>query len=62
VVVSIKGKGIEKGVRCVLKKANNCELSTEASKGLDDVKTKVQYQFWEEQRSYLFTVAAASGV
>jgi len=25
-----------------VKKANNCELSTEASKGLDDVKTNVQ--------------------
>jgi|SwirhisoilCB3_FD_contig_21_39411867_length_288_multi_3_in_0_out_0_1 hypothetical protein len=29
----MKGKGTDKGVRCVLKKANNSELSSEASKG-----------------------------
>ena len=41
---------------------NNSELSLEASKGLDDVKTKVQYQLWDKQQGYLFTVVAASGV
>ncbi len=45
-----------------VKKANNGELSIEASKGLEDVKTKVQYHLWEEQQGYLFTVVAASGV
>ena len=45
-----------------VKKANKCELSTEASKGLNDVRTKVQYHLWEEQQGYLFTVVAASGV
>jgi hypothetical protein len=43
-------------------KTNNCELSTEASKGLDDVRTKDQYLLWDKQQGYLFTVVAASGV
>lgn len=57
----MKGKGI---VRCQVsvKKANKCELSLEASKWLDDVKTRVQYRLWEEQQGSLMTVAAASGV
>ena len=45
-----------------VKKANSSELSTEALKGLNDVKTKVQYHLWEEQQGYLFIVVAASGV
>ena len=38
------------------------ELSTKASKGLDDVKTNMQYQCWDKRQGYLFTAAAASGV
>ncbi len=45
-----------------VKKANKCELSTEASKGLDDVKTNVQYHHWEEQDGNLNTGLVASGV
>jgi hypothetical protein len=45
-----------------VKKTNSSELSLEASKVLDDVKTKVQYRLWEEQQDYLFIVAVASGV
>jgi hypothetical protein len=41
---------------------NNGELLPEASKGSDDVKTNMQYQYWDKQQGYLFTVAAASGV
>jgi len=45
-----------------VKKANYGELSTEASKGLDDVKTKEQFHPWEEQQEFLIIVAATSGV
>jgi len=38
------------------------ELSSEATKGLNDVKTNMQYQCWDKQQGYLFIVAAASGV
>jgi len=56
-----EGKGM---ITCQvrIKKTNKREPSSEASKGLDDVKTKVQYLLWEEQQGYLITVAAASGV
>jgi hypothetical protein len=45
-----------------VKKTNRCELSIEASKGLEDVRTNVQYRHWDKQQRYLITVAAASGV
>jgi hypothetical protein len=45
-----------------IKKTNSGEPSIEASKGLDDVKTRVQYRLWDKQQGYLITVAAASGV
>ena len=59
--MSIKGEG---AITCQvsIKKTNKRELSSEASKGLDDVKTKVQYRPWDKQQGYLITVAAASGV
>jgi hypothetical protein len=59
--VSIKGKGM---ITCQvsIKKTNSGEPSIEASKGLDDVKTRVQYRLWDKQQGYLITVAAASGV
>jgi hypothetical protein len=57
----MKGKGrITCQVR--IKKTNSSELSIEASKGLDDVKTRVQYRPWDKQQGHLITVAAASGV
>lgn len=61
VVVSMNGEGI---IRCLVsvKKANNCEPSTEASKSLDDVKIKVQYRLWNKPQRCLITVAVASGV
>jgi hypothetical protein len=43
-------------------KTNISELSSEASKGSDDVKTNMQYHYWDKQQGYLITVAAASGV
>jgi hypothetical protein len=47
---------------CVNEDEHICELSLEASKLLDDVKTNVQYRYWDKQQGNLFTVVAASGV
>jgi len=57
----MKGKGM---ITCQvsIKKTNKRELSSEASKGSDDVKTRVQYHPWDKQQGHLITVAAASGV
>ena len=45
-----------------IKKTNKREPSSEASKVLDDVKTRVQYHPWDKQQGHLITVAVASGV
>jgi hypothetical protein len=57
----MKGKGMIK-MSGACKEDERSELSPEASKGLDDVRTKVHHQLWEEQQGSLMTVAAASGV